>query len=153
MALDKNNKDIAYIAGRMLAIVEYYAHGKFGPNTLSNGFSHPTSVVNTFGKYIDTNDVFFEELKHIDLPVTTKNEIDKSRMWIGYYHQKAAYSDILSKKDIRERIKWAMSYYNMKQKSLAEAVGVTPQYINNFLNNRQPISLTKLEKIFIILGL
>lgn len=137
----------------MLAIVEHYAHGKFGPNTLSNGFSHPASVVDTFGKYIDTNDVFFEELKHIELPVTTKNEIYKSKMWIGYYHQKAAYRDILSKKDIRARIKWAMSYYNMTQKALAEAVGATPQEINNFLRGRQPISLPKLEKIFIVLGL
>lgn len=54
---------------------------------------------------------------------------------------------------IRGRIKASLKARKMTQKALAEAVGVTPQEINNFLRGRQPISLPKLEKIFAILGL
>lgn len=56
-------------------------------------------------------------------------------------------------KMIRERIAASLKARKMTQKALAEAVGATPQEINNFLRGRQPISLTKLERIFAILGL
>lgn len=52
---------------------------------------------------------------------------------------------------IRERVREALKARKMTQKALAEAVGVTPQEINNFLQGRQPISLTKLERIFAVL--
>lgn len=55
--------------------------------------------------------------------------------------------------DIRSRVEARIKQIKMSQRSLAEAVGATPQEINNFLRGRQPISLTKLEKIFAILGL
>ena len=54
---------------------------------------------------------------------------------------------------IRERVKASLKAQKMTQKNLAEAVGATPQEINNFLRGRQPISLAKLERIFSILGL
>lgn len=54
---------------------------------------------------------------------------------------------------IRERVSASLKARKMTQKALAEAVGATPQEINNFLRGRQPISLLKLEKILAILGL
>lgn len=54
---------------------------------------------------------------------------------------------------IRGRIKASLKARKMTQKALAEAVGATPQEINNFLRGRQPISLPKLERIFTVLGL
>lgn len=62
-------------------------------------------------------------------------------------------ADIREGVDIRKRISNATKKRKMTQKALAEAVGATPQEINNFLRGRQPISLTKLERIFAILGL
>lgn len=63
------------------------------------------------------------------------------------------YADIREGVNIRERVAASLKARKMTQKALADAVGATPQEINNFLRGRQPISLTKLEKIFAILGL
>lgn len=63
------------------------------------------------------------------------------------------YADIREGVNIRERVAASLKARKMTQKALAEAVGVTPQEINNFLRGRQPISLPKLERIFAILGL
>jgi hypothetical protein len=93
MALDKNCKDLPYIAGRMIAITEHYAGKHFGPGTLSNMFTNPANGVNTFLRHIDTNDEYYQELKDIELPVTIPNEVVKGQLWIGYYHQKAEYED------------------------------------------------------------
>lgn len=62
-------------------------------------------------------------------------------------------ADIREGVNIRERISYATKNRKMTQKALAEAVGATPQEINNFLRGRQPISLPKLERIFTVLGL
>lgn len=93
MALDKNNRDIPYVTGRMIAITEHYAGKKFGPNTLSNMFTHPAPGIDVFRRYIDENDEYFQELKDVQLPITTNTEVEKGQIWIGYYHQKAAYDD------------------------------------------------------------
>ncbi len=93
MALDRNNLALPYVTGRMIAICEHYAGGKFGPGTLTTMFSHPQHGVDVWRRYIDKNDEYYWELKEIALPVTTKNEMEKSQVWVGYYHQKAAYGD------------------------------------------------------------
>ena len=93
MPLDKNNTTQPYLTGRMIAIVEHYAAKKFGPHTLTNMFSHPAYNINVFTRYIDTNDEYYRELADTELPVTTKNEAEKSQMWMGYYHQKTAYDE------------------------------------------------------------
>lgn len=93
MALDRTNRAMPYVTGRMIAIVEHYAGEKFGPNTLPSMFTHPAHGVEAFFRYIDTDDEYYKELKDIDLPITTKNEIEKGQAWIGYYHQKAEYNN------------------------------------------------------------
>lgn len=93
MALDRNCTEIYYVVGRMIAITEHYAGKKFGPNTISTMFQHPQGTIDVFRRYIDKNDEYYLELKDIALPVTTKNEVVKSQIWDGYYHQKSEYGD------------------------------------------------------------
>ena len=93
MALDRTNRDMPYISGRMIAIAEHYAGNKFGPGTLSTMFTNPAHGVDVWRRYIDKTDEYYQELADIQLPVTTKNEVEKGQIWVGYYHQKAAYDD------------------------------------------------------------
>jgi len=93
MALDRNNRDIPYVSGRMIAIAEHYAGNKFGPGTLANMFTHPNLGVHTWLRYIDKSDEYYQELEDFQLPDTTANEVAKGQAWIGYYHQKAEYED------------------------------------------------------------
>lgn len=151
--LDRNNRDLPYITGRMIAITEHYAGHKFGPGTLTNMFLHPAGCIDVFQRYIDFWDEYYQELYTTRLPVTTKNEIEKSQMWVGYYHQKSAYNSMFLKKDIRERIMTKLDELGMSQRSLALQMDIKPQELNAFLRSRQPISLPKLEKIFEILGI
>jgi hypothetical protein len=151
--LDRYNRDIPYITGRMIAITEHYAGHKFGPGTLTSMFMHPSECVDIFRRYIDYSDEYYQELYDIRLPVTTKNEIEKSQMWVGYYHQKSAYNSMFLKKDIRGRIMTKLDELGMTQRWLAEQIGITPQELNGFLRGRQAISLPKLERIFGILDI
>ena len=93
MALDRNNRSIPYVAGRMIAIAEHYAGKKFGPGTIPTMFTHPAHCVDVWRRYIDTTDEYYQELVSIALPVTLANEIEKGQAWVGYYHQKAEYGD------------------------------------------------------------
>ena len=93
MALDRSRKELPYLTGRMIAVVEHYAKEHFGPGTLSNMFTNPAIGINTFRRYIDRYDEYYQELKGVELPVTIPNEVIKGQLWIGYYHQKAEYED------------------------------------------------------------
>lgn len=93
MALDRQKRDLPYVSGRMIAIAEHYAGNKFGPNTLPTMFTHPAYGVDVWKGYIVATDEYYQELLGIPLPTTIRNEIDKGQAWIGYYHQKAAYSE------------------------------------------------------------
>lgn len=93
MALDRNNRSMSYVSGRMIAIAEHYAGSKFGPGTLTSMFTHPAHGVDVWRRYIDKNDEYYQELADIELPITTPNKIEEGKVWIGYYHQKAEYGD------------------------------------------------------------
>lgn len=55
--------------------------------------------------------------------------------------------------NIRERIKEKLSVKKITQKDLAQAVGVSPQTICDYLAGRRSIPYATLEKIFDVLGL
>lgn len=93
MALDREKRDLPYVAGRMIAIAEHYAGDKFGPGTISTMLTHPNNGVAVWMRYIDKSDEYYCELSDMVLPVTLPNEIQKGQAWIGYYHQKSAYGD------------------------------------------------------------
>lgn len=153
MALDRNNKEISYLTGRMIAILEHYASDDFGPNTLDNLFTHPLNGLSVFEKYVDREDVYYRELKQVDFPVTVHKATEKGVMWIGFYHQKSEYNSAFIKKSIRERIICRLKELKMTQKSVAEKAGITPQELNAYIKGRQAISLDKLELLFRILGI
>lgn len=94
MALKREYRNQSYVSGRMIAIAEHYAGEKFGPHTLETMFTHPKSGVDVWIKYIDNNDEYYNELKDFQLPVTIENEVEKGKVWIGYYHQKSVYYGI-----------------------------------------------------------
>lgn len=91
--MDNKLKGNAYAVGRMIAILEHYAGSKFGPNTLPTLFSHPTHGYRVWARYVDKTDPYYQELVDIDIPVTTPNKVVEGQMWIGYYHQKARYTN------------------------------------------------------------
>lgn len=93
MALDRNNRQLPYVSGRMIAIIEHYAKSKFGPGTLSTMFTHPYQGLEVWGRYIDPYDEFYQDLQNVTLPVTMPNKVAESQAWVGYYHQKNAYDD------------------------------------------------------------
>lgn len=93
MALDRKNRSLPYVTGRMIAIAEHYAGKKFGAGTVSNTFQHPAHGIDVWRRYIDEKDEYYQELREVALPETVKNEVVKSQMWVGYYHQKYEYSN------------------------------------------------------------
>lgn len=82
-----------YLVGRLIAITEHYAGKHFGPGTITSMYQHPASGLDVFSKYVDDNDEYLQEIMEtgVEIPVTTKNEIEKGQMALGYYHQKALY--------------------------------------------------------------
>ena len=93
MALDRTNKNNAYLTGRLIAVTEHYASKHFGPGTKSEMFNHPARMLDAFSRYIDSRDVYYREIEAIP-PVSVDKIDDKDRMIVGYYHQAAAYNGI-----------------------------------------------------------
>ena len=93
MALDRNNKETYYMIGRLIAITEHYAKPKFGPGTLTKMFDYPRDFIGAFNRYVDKSDVYLQDVADVNLPLRVAEGIDKGKMWIGYYQQKAAYDD------------------------------------------------------------
>ena len=54
---------------------------------------------------------------------------------------------------IRMRIKAALKARKMSQKELAEAVGIAPQTVCDYLAGRRNLPYETLEKVFDLLGL
>lgn len=120
MALDRSNRDMPYIAGRMIAVAERYAGDRFGSGTVNNAMSHPRYMVGVWQQYIDTADEYYKELSRITLPVTLK-PIEIGQAWIGYYHQRQAYEDTLP---LHEKIVAARKGAHLTQQAVADAVGL-----------------------------
>ena len=92
MALDRTSTDKLYLTGRLIAITEHYASKHFGPGTLTSMFTNPAHGVDVFRRYIDKDDEYYNEIE-VALPTTVHNP-DRSKIWVGYYHQKAEYDDL-----------------------------------------------------------
>ncbi len=149
MALDRTNRTAAYISGRMIAIAEHYAGKKFGPGTLSTMFTHPQHGVGVWRRYIDADDEYYQELAGEPLPVTTPNEVEKSKAWVGYYHQKAAYSSDTTAERLRigQRIAQVRKEHGMTQQQLADAVGVSREHIARIEVGKYSVGLDILVKV------
>lgn len=91
MALDRNNRQLPYLTGRLIAVTEHYASKHFGPGTIGEMFKWPKRYIEVFWRYVDNNDAYLTEIGVA--PMERMNNQEQSQAWVGYYHQKAAYDD------------------------------------------------------------
>ena len=166
MALDRENKDNAYLTGRLIAVTEHYASKRFGPGTLSEAYNHPARIIEVFSRYIDRNDEYYREIEAIP-PVTVYNADEKSRMMIGYYHQRAAYDNDANDNEARKRIgqriadlrstlKWTDGHgvhrVGMSQSEFADLCGLSQSHISRIEAGRYSLRLGTLQQIAEALG-
>lgn len=154
MALDRENRSLAYVTGRMIAIAEHYAGNKFGPGTISAMFTHPAHGIDVWRRYIDMDDEYYQELEGIQLPVTIANEVDKGQAWIGYYHQKAAYGlcNDQERKRIGQRIADLRKKKGLTQQDVAERTGIQRNHISRIEAGRYSVGFDTLQGIAEALG-
>ena len=91
MALDRNNRQLPYLTGRLIAVTEHYASNHFGPGTIGEMFKWPKRYIEVFRRYVDNDDAYLTEIGVA--PMERMSNQEQSQAWVGYYHQKAAYDD------------------------------------------------------------
>ena len=147
MGLERDNRAIPYIVGRMIAITERYAGGKFGSNTIPDMISHPAHYIGAFAKYVDKADEYYQELSGEQLPGTLRKEAEKSQAWVGYYHQKSEYSKQISRQNLGESIKRLRAMRGMSQRALAEKAGISRANIANIELGKYSVGYDVLTRI------
>lgn len=147
MGLERDNRAIPYIVGRMIAITERYAKDLFCDNTIPNMISHPAHYIGAFSKYVDKADEYYKELADIALPGTLRKEFEKSQAWVGYYHQKSEYSKQISRQNLGESIKRLRAMRGMSQRALAEKAGITAANVANIENGKYSVGYDVLTRI------
>lgn len=154
MALDRTNKDNAYLTGRLLAVTEHYASRHFGPGTKSEMFSHPARTIEVFSRYVDDNDEYYKEIEALP-PAWVYTADEKNRMMVGYYHQRAAYDDTNDeeRKRIGQRIAELRKEQGMTQAQLAERCGLQQAHIARIETGRYSVGLDTLAQIATALGM
>lgn len=154
MALDRNNRNLPYVTGRMIAISEHYAGAKFGPGTIQSMFTHPAHGLDVWRRYIDTHDEYYQELAEISMPVTITNEIEKGQAWVGYYHQKAAYG-LCNEKErqrIGQRIAELRKQKGLTQQDIAERTGIQRNHISRIEAGKYSVGFDTLQSIAEAIG-
>lgn len=154
MGIDRENRELAYCTGRLIAIAEHYAGKRFGQFTLDNLFTHPQYNFGVWRRYIDQSDEFFMELGDIVLPVTMGTSAELGRMWVGYYHQKAAYSDNTEERlRIGRRIADLRKENGLTQAQLAERCGLQQAHIARIELGKYSVGLDTLAQIAAAMGM
>lgn len=154
MALDRTNKDNAYLTGRLIAVTEHYAGKHFGPNTKNEMFSFPRRLTEVFSRYVDSNDEYYREIDAVP-PVSVYTADEKSRMMVGYYHQRAEYdnSNDQERKRIGRRIAELRKEQNLTQAQLADRCGIQQAHIARIETGRYSVGLDTLAQIATALGM
>lgn len=147
MGLERDNRAMPYIVGRMIAITQHYAGKQFGGNTVTDMMSHPKYYIGTFAKYIDKNDEYYNELKDITLPGVMRNPTEMGQVWVGYYHQRAEYEKLTDRKSLGAQIKRLRALRGMSQRQLAEAAGITPANVANIELGKYSVGYDVLARI------
>lgn len=93
MALDKNNKDVFYLFGRYVAVVERSNNEFFNSAQMHNIQDDTANLMrydrNKLG-FADVRQQIMGNLSAEGWPKKVLADEDGGRFWIGYYHQKAA---------------------------------------------------------------
>lgn len=165
MALDRTNKDNVYLTGRLIAVTEHYASKRFGPGTKNEMFNHPARLLEAFSHYIDSNDEYYKEIEAVP-PVSVYTAAEKSRMMVGYYHQRAAYDNAETSErlrigrriaELRREYIWPdnteeQPHIGMTQAQLAEHCGLQQAHIARIETGRYSVGLDTLAQIAEALG-
>ena len=154
MALDRENRDNAYLTGRLIAVVEHYASKHFGPGTLSEAYNHPARLVEVFGRYIDRNDEYFREIDAVP-PVSVYTADEKSRMMVGYYHQRAVYDDANTAERLRigKRIAELRKERGLTQQDVADRAGLQRNHLSRIEQGKYSVGFDTLQSIANALGM
>ena len=150
--MNRENKDTPYLVGRMCAIVEHYAGKKFGPNTLVTMMKSPAYSVSVFAKYVPMDDEYWQELAVVELP-NNLAPVPQSQVWVGYYHQKAAYTDCNADRiRIGNRLRELREAQGLTTTQLGERCCLTQSTISKVENGKWSVSLDILSKVCEALG-
>lgn len=152
MGLKRDNEDLYYQTGRLIAIAEKYAGDRWGYNTLNNMFRQPARNIDVWRKYIDTDDEYYKELSEVEPPKTTPSPIIESRMWIGYFHQRSEYSNQATRIRIGQRIAELRKEVGMTQDQLAEKTGIQRAHITRIEAGKYSVGIDLLQKIADVFG-
>lgn len=150
--LDRKNRSTAYVAGRVIAIIEHYASHKFGALTLSNMFGHPLAVASAFVRYVDKNDKYFAELDGLAHLPRTMSGMEQSGAWMGYYHQKQAYEQT-TPRTIAETLKMARDKQQMTLQMLSDKTGINISNLSKIERGESDLKVGTLQTICKALGL
>ena len=152
MALERENKDLPYLTGRAIAIVEHHAQSHFGPNTLATLFSSPERPISVFVRYVPSDDSDWTEVAGTPFPKHLI-PVEQSQAWVGYYHQKAE----LGKQEVRQKIGKQISEARERKgysiRELAEKCGVSYVTISKIENGKFNVGLDVIARIASVLGL
>lgn len=92
MGLDKNNSNQYYLLGRFWAVVEMCNEVRFSPTQVDQLFLDPTSVWR-FDLNKQRNTDLRQEILALapadGWPQRQLTPSEASKVWVGYYHQKA----------------------------------------------------------------
>lgn len=92
MALDKNNKNVFYLLGRYVAVVERSNGVEFNSTQMHN-IQQATETLMRYDRnvsnYTEERMQIMSNLSADGFPKKVLEDEDGGRFWIGYYHQKA----------------------------------------------------------------
>ncbi|MBQ3325501.1 MAG: hypothetical protein IJM66_11485 [Muribaculaceae bacterium] len=93
MPLDKANKDVFYLLGRYVAVVERSNNEFFNSSQMHNIQDNTDNLMRYDHNKLGFADVRQQIMGNLDAtgwPKKVLADADGGRFWIGYYHQKAA---------------------------------------------------------------
>ena len=144
-----SNKDLPYLVGRAIAIVEHYGGKKFGPRTKITMFENPAYPISVFAKYVPSDDVYWRELCEMEVEFPGNLiPVQQSQAWIGYYHQKAKYGDDpATRVNVGEQIANLRKKKGLPQEEVAERSGVIRTTISKVEQGRFNVGIDVIGRI------
>ncbi len=156
--MDRENKDQAYLLGRLTAIVSKIEDKpiSFAADVNVNPLQKMSYPLREALQ--KTNHVLYDELMEVvtmlgvDYNLPSYLTADEAgRMWIGYYHQKSELQKYDERLRIGKLIATARTAKGLSVRALSELCGVTSQNITKVENGKYNVSIDILSKIATIL--
>lgn len=150
--LDRKNRSTAYVAGRVIAIIEHYASHKFGALTLSSMFRNPLQFASAFVKYVDADDQYFKECDGLAHLPRVMHGLEQSGAWMGYYHQKQEY-ERATPRTLSDTLKSARDRLGMTLKDVERKTGINVSTLSRIEREEVSPTFDTLTRICEALGL